>query len=165
MHGSLGIIILQTIHSTFQKPFMRHLLITFIVLGGLWTNTVFAQETGELMMGVELSYSLGGTVVGAGIGGVVWLTDPGGPTSLGTTIKDGAVLGTLLGAIAGYFLLYNAAVVPGATPQGDNFDDLLGQNSAKSATTKNLFVETPLSKKKVEKKTKGFSLTLVNLNF
>ncbi len=122
-------------------------------------ENAYSQETGPLMMGVEIGYTLGGMVGGAAVGGVVWLTDPGGPTSIGTIVKDGAVLGTLLGAIAGYYLLYNAAVSPGEPLPTDDIEDLLGYHHNKSDVV--VFSQAH----RLDRKKMSWSVTLINQKF
>lgn len=128
---------------------MKRFILIIIMVCLLGGSSVFAQEKGSLMMEVELGATLGGTLVGAGIGVVVWLTDPGGPTSPLVVIKDGAALGTMLGAIAGYYLLYSAAITPGSPAESENLDELLGG------------FDPP--EKQAQKQ--GFSMTVVNFNF
>ncbi|MBF0288239.1 MAG: hypothetical protein HQM14_10505 [SAR324 cluster bacterium] len=138
---------------------MKRILIILMVAWCLLFGNAYAQETGSLMMSVEIGYTLGGMIGGAAVGGVVWLTDPGGPTSIGSIVKDGAVLGTLLGAIAGYYLLYNAAVSPGQALPMDNIDDLLGRAYGEPDVV--VFSQTHL----LDRKKMGLSVTLINQKF
>ena len=113
---------------------MKHCLCLFLLFlltyGG---STALAQESGPLMMKVEMGATLLGTASGAALGGIVWLTDPLNPsTTLFESLKNGVILGTFLGGIFGYYLLYNAAIVPDDPlyfPQG--LDRLLGSSSFK----------------------------------
>lgn len=79
-----------------------------------------------MLMKQELGYTLGGGVGGAAIGIIAWFTDPLNPgVTLRGSIKDGFVLGSTLGALFGFYLLQNAAVIPQqAVPT--NVEDLLG---------------------------------------
>jgi len=86
-----------------------------------------AQETGPLMMKQELGYTLGGGVFGAGLGVVVWFMDPLNPNvTLKSTVKNGFIAGTALGALFGFYMLQNAIIVPRGNTLPDNLDQLLG---------------------------------------
>lgn len=88
-----------------------------------------AQENGPLMMKQELGYTLGGGVLGAGLGVVVWFMDPLNPgVTLKSTVKNGFVAGTALGALFGFYMLQNAIVVPSDTTLPENLDQLLGND-------------------------------------
>ena len=91
-------------------------------------QTVYAQEKGPLMMNVEMGFTLGGMVAGAGTGFVIWFTDPLGPTPLPEALRVGAVIGVMLGAFAGFFVLQQAVVYPpGQGPDTQLLNELLGQ--------------------------------------
>tara|TARA_B100000700_G_C14852871_1_gene764819 strand:+ start:121 stop:618 length:498 start_codon:yes stop_codon:yes gene_type:complete len=86
-----------------------------------------AQETGPLLMKQELGYTLGGSVLGAGLGVIVWFMDPLNPSiTLKSTVQNGFVAGTALGALFGFYMLQNAIVIPEDTTIPDNLDQLLG---------------------------------------
>ena len=86
-----------------------------------------AQETGPLLMKQELGYTLGGGVFGAGLGVVVWFMDPLNPNvTLKSTVKNGFIAGTALGALFGFYMLQNAIIVPRGNTLPDNLDQLLG---------------------------------------
>jgi hypothetical protein len=88
-----------------------------------------AQETGPLLMKQELGYTLGGGVFGAGLGVVVWFMDPLNPNvTLKSTVKNGFIAGTALGALFGFYMLQNAIIVPRENTLPDNLDQLLGQD-------------------------------------
>ena len=88
-----------------------------------------AQETGPLMMKQELGYTLGGGVFGAGLGVVVWFMDPLNPSvTLKSTVTNGFIAGTALGALFGFYMLQNAIIVPRNNTLPDNLDQLLGQD-------------------------------------
>ena len=87
-----------------------------------------AQETGPLMMKQELGYTLGGGVLGAGLGVVVWFMDPLNPNvTLKSTVKNGFIAGTALGALFGFYMLQNAIIVPAEPILPENLDQLLGK--------------------------------------
>ena len=109
------------------KRLIPFLLILFLVL--ISTSTLQAQEKGPLMMKQELGYTLGGGVFGAGLGIVVWFMDPLNPSvTLKSTVTNGFVAGTALGALFGFYMLQNAIVVPSDTTLPQNLDQLLGIN-------------------------------------
>ena len=88
-----------------------------------------AQETGPLLMKQELGYTLGGGVLGAGLGVVVWFMDPLNPgVPLRSTVTNGFIAGTALGALFGFYMLQNAIIVPRENTLPDNLDQLLGQD-------------------------------------
>ena len=73
-----------------------------------------AQETGPLLMKQELGYTLGGSVFGSGLGVVVWFMDPLNPNvTLKSTVKNGFIAGTALGALFGFaFFIFNQIFGP-----------------------------------------------------
>ena len=86
-----------------------------------------AQETGPLLMKQELGYTLGGSVLGAGLGVIVWFMDPLNPSvTLKSTVQNGYIAGTALGALFGFYMLQNAIIVPQDTTLPENLDQLLG---------------------------------------
>ena len=109
------------------KKLISFLSILLLVL--IATSTLQAQEKGPLMMKQELGYTLGGGVFGAGLGIVVWFMDPLNPSvTLKSTVTNGFVAGTALGALFGFYMLQNAIVVPSDTTLPQNLDQLLGSN-------------------------------------
>ena len=109
------------------KKMIYFLLILLLVL--IATSTLKAQEQGPLMMKQELGYTLGGGVFGAGLGIVVWFMDPLNPNvTLKSTVTNGFVAGTALGALFGFYMLQNAIVVPSDNTLPRNLDQLLGNN-------------------------------------
>ena len=109
------------------KKIISFLLILLLIL--IATSTLQAQEKGPLMMKQELGYTLGGGVFGAGLGIVVWFMDPLNPSvTLKSTVTNGFVAGTALGALFGFYMLQNAIVVPSDTTLPQNLDQLLGGN-------------------------------------
>ena len=109
------------------KRLTPFLSILFLVL--IATSTLQAQEKGPLMMKQELGYTLGGGVFGAGLGIVVWFMDPLNPSvTIKSTVTNGFVAGTALGALFGFYMLQNAIVIPSDTTLPRNLDQLLGNN-------------------------------------
>ncbi len=87
-----------------------------------------AQETGPLLMKQELGYTLGGGVFGAGLGIVVWFMDPLNPNvTLKSTVQNGFIAGTALGALFGFYMLQNAIIIPQENKLPENLDQLLGR--------------------------------------
>ena len=87
-----------------------------------------AQETGPLLMKQELGYTLGGGVFGAGLGIVVWFMDPLNPNvTLKSTVQNGFIAGTALGALFGFYMLQNAIIIPQENALPENLDQLLGR--------------------------------------
>ena len=103
--------------------------LSFLILVLIHTPTLKAQEKGPLMMKQELGYTLGGGVFGAGLGIIVWFMDPLNPNvTLKSTVTNGFVAGTALGALFGFYMLQNAMVVPSDNTLPRNLDQLLGNN-------------------------------------
>ena len=103
--------------------------LSILLLVLIATSTLQAQEKGPLMMKQELGYTLGGGVFGAGLGIVVWFMDPLNPSvTLKSTVTNGFVAGTALGALFGFYMLQNAIVVPSDSTLPQNLDQLLGSN-------------------------------------
>jgi len=77
----------------------------------------------------ELGYTLGGGVFGAGLGVVVWFMDPLNPNvTLKSTVKNGFIAGTALGALFGFYMLQNSIIVPSESTLPENLDQLLGKD-------------------------------------
>ena len=111
-----------------------------------------AQETGPLLMKQELGYTLGGSVLGAGLGVIVWFMDPLNPSvTLKSTVQNGFIAGTALGALFGFYMLQNAIIVPQDTTLPENLDQLLGIEN----------FNTPIQKSILTNKNK---LTYKNIN-
>ena len=101
-------------------------IIPFFLLLMLTASTQ-AQETGPLLMKQELGYTLGGSVFGAGLGVVVWFMDPLNPSvTLRNTVENGFIVGTVLGALLGFYMLQNAMLFPPESTLPENLDQLLG---------------------------------------
>ncbi len=142
------------------KIYMKRMMIVLIITAFLFPGNASSQETGPSMMGIEIGYTLGGLLAGVAAGGVVWLTDPGGPTPMITILKDGAALGTMIGAILGFYLLYNSAIDPNSALPSDNFDEELGQTPF-SASEKNHFSKS----RSLSLKSPRITLTLIHYKF
>ena len=92
-------------------------------------SSLQAQESGPLMMKQELGYTLGGGVLGAALGVVVWFMDPLNPNvTVKSTVKNGFIAGTSLGALFGFYMLQNAIIVPSESTLPENLDQLLGKD-------------------------------------
>jgi len=103
--------------------------LSILILFLIATSSLHAQEKGPLMMKQELGYTLGGGVFGSGLGIIVWFMDPLNPNvTLKSTVTNGFVAGTALGALFGFYMLQNAIVVPSDTTLPQNLDQLLGNN-------------------------------------
>tara|TARA_B100000686_G_scaffold314251_1_gene360180 strand:+ start:148 stop:654 length:507 start_codon:yes stop_codon:yes gene_type:complete len=114
-------------------------IISIILLVLITSPTLKAQEKGPLMMKQELGYTLGGGVFGAGLGIVVWFMDPLNPNvTLKSTVTNGFVAGTALGALFGFYMLQNAIVVPSDTTLPQNLDQLLGNNGLDSSVHRSI---------------------------
>ena len=95
----------------------------------MFNSSLNAQETGPLMMKQELGYTLGGGVLGASLGVVVWFMDPLNPNvTVKSTVKNGFIAGTALGALFGFYMLQNAIIVPSESTLPENLDQLLGKD-------------------------------------
>ena len=93
------------------------------------TTSLQAQETGPIIMKQQLGYTLGGGVFGAGLGVIVWFMDPLNPSvTLKSTVKNGFIAGTALGALFGFYMLQNAIIVPSESTLPENLDQLLGKD-------------------------------------
>ena len=118
--------------------FLSILFLVFIV-----TSALQAQEKGPLMMKQELGYTLGGGVFGAGLGIVVWFMDPLNPSvTLKSTVTNGFVAGTALGALFGFYMLQNAIVVPSDNTLPQNLDQLLGINGLERPIHRSIISQT-----------------------
>ncbi len=144
----------------FNETDMKRIIVVLIAVFVVVTEIGYAQETGPLMMEVELAATLFGVLAGAGVGLISWLTDPGQPTSIVTIMKDGAVLGAFLGALGGYYVLYNASINPNAPPEVDQFDELL---EGRNEYDPNIMFPEPKPVARVPNR--GFTITLINYKF
>ena len=108
-----------------------------------------AQERGPLLMKQELGYTLGGSVLGAGLGVIVWFMDPLNPSiTLKSTVQNGFVAGTVLGALFGFYMLQNAIVIPEDTSIPDNLDQLLGIKDYTHQIHKSIIIKNNINKHK-----------------
>jgi len=119
-----------------------------------------AQETGPLLMKQELGYTLGGSVFGAGLGVVVWFMDPLNPSvTLKSTVQNGFVAGTVLGALFGFYMLQNAIVIPQDKTLPENLDQLLGKEEQN-----NSFQQANISKGELFS-AKNFNIKIFEFSF
>ena len=114
-------------------------IITFFFLL-LISSPTKAQETGPLLMKQELGYTLGGGVFGSGLGVVVWFMDPLNPgVTLKSTVTNGFVAGTALGALFGFYMMQNAIILPRDNKLPDNLDQLLGVDDLSRPINRSIF--------------------------
>ena len=91
---------------------MKRIAILIVVLILSFHATAKAQERGPLAMRVMLELTVGGMVVGAGLGALIWLTDPGRPGNrLAEQLALGAAWGSVAGAATGLSRL-NSGLIP-----------------------------------------------------
>ena len=117
-----------------------------------------AQETGPLLMKQELGYTLGGGVFGAGLGIVVWFMDPLNPNvTLKSTVQNGFIAGTALGALFGFYMLQNAIIIPQENKLPENLDQLLGRYDLSAPIHRSIFSkEESISDQVIRLKIFGF---------
>ena len=117
-----------------------------------------AQETGPLLMKQELGYTLGGGVFGAGLGIVVWFMDPLNPNvTLKSTVQNGFIAGTALGALFGFYMLQNAIIIPQENKLPENLDQLLGRYDLSAPIHRSIFSkEKSISDQVIRLKIFGF---------
>ncbi len=148
------------IHHGFMnlKKIISFLSILLLVL--IATSTLQAQEKGPLMMKQELGYTLGGGVFGAGLGVVVWFMDPLNPNvTLKSTVRNGFVAGTALGALFGFYMLQNAIVVPSDKALPENLDQLLGKDDLSRPIHRSIISQAE------NKSAKSIKLTVLGFRF
>tara|TARA_B100001250_G_C19337699_1_gene587621 strand:+ start:21 stop:518 length:498 start_codon:yes stop_codon:yes gene_type:complete len=126
-------------------------IIPFLVILLFSNLPLKAQETGPLLMKQELGYTLGGSVLGAGLGVIVWFMDPLNPSvTLKSTVQNGFVAGTALGALFGFYMLQNAIVIPQDSTLPENLDQLLSDEQS----------EKHIHNSIISKKTKDFTSSI-----
>lgn len=141
------------------------ILITVLVLG--FQVNLRAQEREPLAMRIMLEWTVGGLFVGAGLGALIWLTDPGAPgNNLGEQMVLGAAWGSALGAATGISRL-NATLIPPVIvqngpgplhPASRITDDPIGDEERRSDLLASLADSQPL-------KGRSFILPVYNLRF
>ena len=140
----------------FRKTKLRLINMKWIVLFVIFLFSSLplkAQEKGPLLMKQELGYTLGGSVLGAGLGVIVWFMDPLNPSvTLKSTVQNGFIAGTALGALFGFYMLQNAIIVPQDSTLPENLDQLLGIEGFNRPIQNSIF-------------TKKNKLTYKNFNF
>lgn len=148
----------------FKKINPQHLIIKWLILILFLLSYSLpskAQETGPLLMKQELGYTLGGSVFGAGLGVVVWFMDPLNPSvTLKSTVQNGFVAGTVLGALFGFYMLQNAIVIPQDKTLPENLDQLLGKEEEEA----NPFQQANISKGKIFS-SKYFNIKIFEFSF
>lgn len=93
----------------------RGLLLVFMTVV-LVNSSVSAQERGPLVMQVSFEWTVLGILAGAGLGAMLWLTDPADPNAnLSDSLANGAAWGAILGAGFSVFILQDTAVSPPVT--------------------------------------------------
>ena len=96
----------------------RIVIIAAVLLLGFQVN-VRAQEKEPLAMRIMLEWTVGGVFVGAGIGALIWLTDPGRPgNNLGEQVVLGAAWGSAVGAATGLSRLNSTLIPPVVVQNG-----------------------------------------------
>jgi len=136
------------------------LLLGITLVWSITTGSVYAQEKDPLMFSVEMGFTLGGTVAGAGIGALVWLTDPLGPTSIKESVEVGVLIGTFLGAALGFYVLKQALVEPPEEQINELLENLLSQELYESEIVS--FKSDPYSRRNQQPRV---TLTLLNYRF
>ena len=117
------------------------------------------------MMAIELGFTLGGAVAGAGTGFVIWFTDPLGPTTLDESMKVGTWIGTFLGAALGFYVLKQSLI----SPQEESPDQLLEKLLSSQTPPGSLYNEDthyvfhPTSMERT--RSPGISMTVINYKF
>ncbi|MGK5092695.1 hypothetical protein WDW89_11865 [Deltaproteobacteria bacterium TL4] len=101
------------------------LIMGLVLLAGIAVESVSAQEKGPLMFNTQVGFTLGGVVAGAGIGAVVWLTDPL-IVDIIDSIRWGVVVGSVLGSAAGFYVLKQAVIYPDQPEDNPLLNKLLG---------------------------------------
>mgnify|MGYP001502034057 CR=1 FL=1 len=87
---------------------------------------IFSEEVRKELID---AVSVTGGHLGAGLGVVVWFMDPLNPSvTLKSTVKNGFMTGTALGALFGFYMLQNAIIVPSESTLPENLDQLLGKD-------------------------------------
>lgn len=91
---------------------MKRIAILIVLLTLGFQSTLKAQEREPLAMQIMLEWTVGGLIVGAGVGMLIWLTDPGRPNNkLSEQLALGAAWGSAAGAAVGLSRL-NATAIP-----------------------------------------------------
>ena len=95
---------------------LKRVLLLFFMAAMLINAPVWAQERGPLVMRVDFEWTVIGILAGAGLGALLWLTDPADPNAnLSDSLANGAAWGAFLGAGFGVFVLQETAISPPVT--------------------------------------------------
>ena len=98
---------------------MKRIAILIVLLTLGFHSTLRAQEKEPLAMRIMLEWTGGGLIVGAGVGLLIWLTDPGRPNNkLSEQLALGAAWGSGAGAAVGLSRLNATAIPPVAARMG-----------------------------------------------
>lgn len=98
---------------------MKRAIIAAAVLLLTLSTVSHAQERGPLALNVEFNWMMVGVLGGAGLGTLLWLTDPANPdSSLTASLATGAAWGTIVGAGVGFFILQRSALIPAQAALG-----------------------------------------------
>ena len=92
---------------------MRRVILIAVIMLAVFQSTAQAQERPPLAMQIEFTWTVIGLVGGAGVGALIWLTDPGNPnTTLAENVALTAAWGTIIGAGIGIFIMQRSAIFP-----------------------------------------------------
>lgn len=95
---------------------LKRVLLLVFMAAVLVNSSVPAQERGPLVMRVDFEWTVVGAIAGAGLGALLWLTDPADPNAnLSDSLAVGGAWGAIIGAGFGVFILQETAVLPPAT--------------------------------------------------
>ena len=95
---------------------LKRMLLLVFMTAMLVNAPVLAQERGPLVMQVDFEWTVVGILAGAGLGVLLWLTDPADPSAnLSDSLANGAAWGAFLGAGFGVFVLQETAISPPVT--------------------------------------------------
>ena len=92
---------------------MKRAILLIFLFCVLLNSAAWGQERGPLAMRIEFEWTLVGLIAGAGLGALIWLTDPADPNNnLSDSVANGAAWGAILGAGFGLFALQKAGQAP-----------------------------------------------------
>ena len=105
---------------------MKRVILVAAAAVMLFTHSLAqAQEREPLVMRIELEWTVAWTVIGAGVGGALWLTDPGNPHNhLTVSLAEGAAIGAVVGAAFGIYVIQRNAQLPGTASTYDPLDPM-----------------------------------------
>ncbi len=92
---------------------MKKLAVLAVLLLLCFQTSLHAQEREPLAMRIMLDWTVGGVIVGALVGGAIWLTDPGREgNNVSDQVLGGAAWGSLAGAAWAISILNDTAIAP-----------------------------------------------------